>query len=163
MTTTTTYEIKTPAEILSEDVICQSFIQSSSTLAYACLLIRGARYDLAAHVLHSLEAKPASRFKDMVLYLQCQIGIESGDFAEVKRRLVPRVQQHPGDMVALCLLQSCVSLEWEDWQRRNPDFSIPTLADEPPGIPVPVRDMPADAPGMSGAPSYHTLPVPTLL
>src|SRR5215212_8910625 len=81
MTAAATYEVKPPSAILAEDVICQSFIQSSSTLAYACLLIRGGKYDLAAHVLHSLEAKPASRFKDMVFYLQAQIGIETGDYA----------------------------------------------------------------------------------
>ena len=120
MTETAAYEVKPPSAVLAEDVICQSFIQSSSTLAYACLLIRRGRHDLAAHVLHSLEAKPASRFKDMVFYLQVQIGIETGDFAAVKRRLVPRVHQHPNDMVALSLLASCVHLEWEDWLRRNP-------------------------------------------
>ncbi|HLP40627.1 MAG TPA: hypothetical protein VK465_03895 [Fibrobacteria bacterium] len=117
---TTQYEIKTPSAVLAEDVICQSFIQSSSTLAYACLLIRRGRHDLAVHVLHSLEGRPASRFKDMVFYLQCQIGIEVGDFAAVKKRLVPRVHQHPNDMVAVSLLESCVFLEYEDWQRRNP-------------------------------------------
>jgi hypothetical protein len=144
------YEIKTPAAVLAEDVICQSFIQSSSTLAYACLLIRRGRHDLAAYALHSLEGRSASRFKDMVFYLQCQIGIEVGDFASVKRRLVPRVHQHPNDMVALSLLESCVFYEYEDWQRRNPrpdaeEPFAPTRLEEsavatapeapPPGIP----------------------------
>jgi hypothetical protein len=120
MTAAPTYDVKSPAAILAEDVICQSFIQSSSTLAYACLLIRQGKYDLAAHVLHSLEAKPASRFKDMVFYLQAQIGIETGDFSTIKKRLVPRVHQHPNDMVALSLLESCIAREWEAWQREHP-------------------------------------------
>lgn len=119
-TSTTTYDIKPPAAVLAEDVICQSFIQSSSTLAYACLLIRSGKHGLAAHVLHSLEAKPASRFKDMVFYLQAQIGIETGDYAAVKKRLVPRVHQHPNDMVALSLLEACIFREWEAWRGDHP-------------------------------------------
>jgi hypothetical protein len=147
MTEAVTHEVKSPSVVLSEDVICQSFIQSSSTLAYACLLIRRGRHDLAAHVLHSMEAKPASRFKDMIFYLQAQIGIETGDFAAVKRRLVPRVHQHPNDMVALSLLASCVHLEWEDWRLRNPGAAFPA--------PLPER-----APAQE--PVYHTLSVPTV-
>lgn len=120
MTTATTHEVKTAASVLADDVICQSFIQSSSTLAYACLLIRRAKYDLASHVLHSLEAKQASRFKDMVFYLQAQIGIETGEYAAVKRRLVPRVNQHPNDMVALSLLETCIHLEFVEWEKTHP-------------------------------------------
>ena len=48
------HEVKPAAAVIADDVICQSFIQSSSTLAYACLLIRMRKFDLAAHVLHSL-------------------------------------------------------------------------------------------------------------
>jgi hypothetical protein len=156
------YEVKSPADILAEDVICQSFIQSSSTLAYACLLIRRGRHDLAAHVLHSLEAKPASRFKDMVFYLQCQIGIETGDFGAVKRRLVARAHQHLGDMVALSLLESCIHLEYEDWRRRNPEAVIPEeqFAST---LPEPLPEEPAEAAPFRGAvPSYNTLAVPTV-
>ncbi len=178
MTAETTYEVKPPSAVLAEDVICQSFIQSSSTLAYACLVLRRGRHDLAAHVLHSLEQKPASRFKDMVFYLQSQIGIETGDFAAVKRRLVLRAHQHPNDMVALSLLASCVHLEREDWLRRNPALAaggLPGSADSDTG-PVfvagasAVRDA-GDGPeaadaapeamrGESG--SYRTLAVPTV-
>lgn len=162
MTADATYDIKPPSAVLAEDVICQSFIQSSSTLAYACLLIRRGRHDLAAHVLHSLEAKPASRFKDMVFYLQAQIGIEGGDFAAVKRRLVPRVHQHPNDMVALSLLAACVHLEHEDWLRRNPAPAagrLPGPADVPeaPAIPEP-----APEPFPAVSPDYRTLAVPTV-
>jgi hypothetical protein len=114
------HDVKSASAVLADDVICQSFVQSSSTLAYACLLIRRGRYDLATHVLHSLEAKQASRFKDMVFYLQSQIGIETGEFATVKRRLVPRVNQHPNDMVALSLLECCIYLEFADWEARRP-------------------------------------------
>jgi hypothetical protein len=120
MSRETMHEVKSAAAVLADDVICQSFIQSSSTLAYACLLIRRKRYDLALHVLHSLEAKQASRFKDMVFYLQAQIGIETGDFAVAKKRLVPRVHQHPNDMVALSLLECCIHLEWLEWSKANP-------------------------------------------
>jgi hypothetical protein len=120
MTAAPMHEVKSASAVLADDVICQSFVQSSSTLAYACLLIRRAKYDLAVHVLHSLEAKQASRFKDMVFYLQSQIGIETGEFATVKRRLVPRVHQHPNDMVALSLLESCIYLEFVEWEKRNP-------------------------------------------
>lgn len=120
MTSATTHEVKTAAAVLADDVICQSFIQSSSTLAYACLLIRRARYDLASHVLHSLEAKQASRFKDMVFYLQAQIGIETGEHAAVKRRLVPKVHQHPNDMVALSLLETCIHFEFLAWEKTHP-------------------------------------------
>jgi hypothetical protein len=115
MSSTTQHEIKPAATVLADDVICQSFIQSSSTLAYACLLIRQKKFDLATHVLHSLEAKQASRFKDMVFYLQVQIGIETGEFGVVKKRLLPRVIQHPNDLVALSLLEANIHLEWVAW------------------------------------------------
>ncbi|MDB5102737.1 MAG: hypothetical protein JWP91_426 [Fibrobacteres bacterium] len=120
MTTAPMHEVKSAAAVLADDVICQSFIQSSSTLAYACLLIRQGKYDLALHVLHSLEAKQASRFKDMVFYLQAQIGIETGEFATVKKRLVPRVHQHPNDMVALSLLECDIYLEFVEWEKSHP-------------------------------------------
>lgn len=164
MTSEAPHEVKPPSAILAEDVICQSFIQSSSTLAYACLLIRRGRHDLASHVLHSLEAKPASRFKDMVFYLQAQIGIETGDFAPVKRRLAPRVHQHPNDMVALSLLESCVFLEWEDWTRRNPAAAVRTMAEERTMVEPAVLAAPADdsVPAYGSVPSYHTLSVATV-
>ena len=120
MTTAPMHEVKPAAAVIADDVICQSFIQSSSTLAYACLLIRQRKFDLAAHVLHSLEAKQASRFKDMVFYLQAQIGIETGEFAMVKKRMVPRVNQHPNDMVALSLLGCCVYHEFSEWETEHP-------------------------------------------
>lgn len=108
------HEVKTAAEVIEGDVICQSFIQSSSTLAYACLLIRRRRFELAAHVLHSLEARQASRFKDMVFYLQAQIGIETGEYGMVKKRLLPRVSRQPNDMVALSLLEYCIFREFAE-------------------------------------------------
>ncbi|MDB5048372.1 MAG: hypothetical protein JWO30_1443 [Fibrobacteres bacterium] len=120
MSNETLHEVKSAAAVLADDVICQSFIQSSSTLAYACLLIRQKKYDLAVHVLHSLEAKQASRFKDMVFYLQAQIGIETGEFSTVKKRLVPRVNQHPNDLVALSLLECCIHHEWIEWAKTRP-------------------------------------------
>jgi hypothetical protein len=156
MTTAMTHEVKPPSVVLAEDVICQSFIQSSSTLAYACLLIRRGRHDLAAHVLHSLEQKPASRFKDMVFYLQAQIGIETGDFEGVKRRLASRAQQHPNDMVALSLLASCIHLEWQDWQHRNPAAASHTLAEER------LEPQAEAQPSPEPPPAYHTLSVPTV-
>src|SRR4051812_27540787 len=131
MTSETQHEIKSAASVLADDVICQSFIQSSSTLAYACLLIRRRSYDLAAHVLHSLEAKQASRFKDMVFYLQSEIGIETGEFAAVKKRLVPRVHQHPNDMVALSLLECCIYHEWLEWERSRPQHAEPESREMP--------------------------------
>lgn len=114
------HEIKPADAVIAEDVICQSFIQSSCTLAYACLLIRRRRFELAAHVLHSLEAKQASRFKDMVFYLHAQIGIETGEYAMVKKRLVPRVNQHPNDMVALSLLEACIHSEYSEREALSP-------------------------------------------
>src|SRR4051812_23002888 len=119
------HEVKPAALILADDVICQSFIQSSSTLAYACLLIRQRKYDLAVHVLHSLEAKQASRFKDMVFYLQAQIGIETGEYGVVKKRLVPRTNQHPNDLVALSLLECCIYHEWLQWAKDRPHPEAP--------------------------------------
>lgn len=130
MSNETLHEVKPAAAVLADDVICQSFIQSSSTLAYACLLIRRKRYDLASHVLHSLEAKQASRFKDMVFYLQAQIGIETGEYAMVKKRLVPRVHLHPNDMVALSLLECCIHLEWIERARTSPAPEPPTAEAE---------------------------------
>lgn len=141
MTSATTHEVKSAAAVLSDDVICQSFIQSSSTLAYACLLIRRARYDLASHVLHSLEAKQASRFKDMVFYLQAQIGIETGEHAAVKRRLVPRVHQHPNDMVALSLLETCIYLEFVAWEKTHPQADAGPEASLNPEIPSGTMDV----------------------
>jgi len=114
------HEIKPADAVIAEDVICQSFIQSSCTLAYACLLIRRRRFELAAHVLHSLEAKQASRFKDMVFYLHAQIGIETGEYAMVKKRLVPRAHQHPNDMVALSLLEACIHSEFSEHEVESP-------------------------------------------
>jgi hypothetical protein len=114
------HEIKSADAVIAEDVICQSFIQSSCTLAYACLLIRRRRFELAAHVLHSLEAKQASRFKDMVFYLQAQIGIETGEYMMVKKRLVPRVNQHPNDMVALSLLETSIYHEFAENAPESP-------------------------------------------
>lgn len=142
------HEIKSAAAVLAEDVICQSFVQGSSTLAYASLLIRRKRYELAGHVLHSLEAKQASRFKDMVFYLQAQIGIETGEFALIKKRLVPRVHQHPNDMVALSLLECCVYREFEEWERLHPpaEGAAATRPDNP------EPDAPAPAP-IASAPS----------
>jgi len=122
------HEIKAPDAVIAEDVICQSFIQSSCTLAYACLLIRRRRFELAAHVLHSLEAKQASRFKDMVFYLQAQIGIETGEYAMVKRRLAPRVHQHPNDLVALSLLECCIHREFAEWEAAHPSPPAPVPA-----------------------------------
>ncbi len=141
MTTETMHEVKSAAAVLADDVICQSFIQSSSTLAYACLLIRRKQYDLAVHVLHSLEAKQASRFKDMVFYLQAQIGIETGEFAMAKKRLVPRVHQHPNDMVALSLLEGSIYHEWLEWAKGRP-------AVEPASSPENSPAAPLDAPPM---------------
>ncbi len=112
MATTLQNKIKSASEVLAEDLTCQSFIQGSSTLTYACLLIRQKKYELATHVMHSLEAKQASRFKEMVFYLQAQIGIETGEYGMVKKRLLPRVNQNPSDIVALSLLQSCIFEEW---------------------------------------------------
>jgi len=129
MSSTTQHEVKAASAVLSDDIICQSFIQSSSTLAYACLLIRRKKYELATHVLHSLEAKQASRFKDMVFYLQAQIGIETGEYAVVKKRLVPRVNQHPNDMVALSLLEADIYLEWVAWQSRQPEAAAKIASD----------------------------------
>jgi len=117
MATKTVHEIKSAAQVITEDATCQSFIQSSSTLAYACLLIRGKKYPLAAHVLHSLESKQASRFKDMVFYLQVQIGIETGEYSVVKKWLVNKVNQQPNNLVALSLLENCIHLEWLEWQK----------------------------------------------
>jgi hypothetical protein len=142
MTTSPMHEVKTAAAVIADDVICQSFIQSSSTLAYACLAVRQRKFDLAAHVLHSLEAKQASRFKDMVFYLQAQIGIETGEFAMVKKRLVPRVHQHPNDMVALSLLECCVYHEFAEWEKDHP---------APPQGPSPSLPGPAAFPGPPGA------------
>lgn len=157
MTAAVTYEVKSPAAILAEDVICQSFIQSSSTLAYACLLIRQGKYDLAAHVLHSLEAKPASRFKDMVFYLQAQIGIETADFATIKKRLVPRVHQHPNDMVALSLLESCVAREYEAWMREHPAEAALAVAlaqaQTPAASAVPAPSRPVEPAPVQAAPA----------
>ncbi len=122
------HEIKTPDAVIADDVICQSFIQSSCTLAYACLLIRRGRFELAAHVLHSLEAKQASRFKDMVFYLQAQIGIETGEYQMVKKRLVPRAHQHPNDLVALSLLESCMYREFAAAEASSPRPPEPVAA-----------------------------------
>lgn len=116
MATKTQHEIKSAALVISEDATCQSFIQSSSTLTYACLLIRQKKYELATHVLHSLEAKQASRFKDMVFYLQAQIGIETGEYGTVKKWLMNKVNQQPNNLTALSLLESCIHLEWIEWQ-----------------------------------------------
>ncbi|HKP97389.1 MAG TPA: hypothetical protein VJ385_16705 [Fibrobacteria bacterium] len=137
MTSETQHEVKSASAILAEDVICQSFIQSSSTLAYACLLIRQGKYDLAVHVLHSLEAKQASRFKDMVFYLQAQIGVETGEYAMVKKRLVPRVHQHPNDMVALSLLECCVYHEWIEWSKSRPPQDAEPGSRDMPAVPPP--------------------------
>ncbi len=119
MSTATQHEVKTAESILMGDVICQSFIQSSSTLAYACLLIRHKKYDLANHVLQSLEGKQTTRFKDMVFYLQAQIGIETGEHQQVKQKLVSHIHRHPNDLVALSLLESSIYLEWIAWQGRQ--------------------------------------------
>ena len=151
------HDVKSASAVLAEDVICQSFVQSSSTLAYACLLIRRGNYDLAIHVLHSLEAKQASRFRDMVFYLQSQIGIETGDFATVKRRLVPRVHQHPNDMVALSLLECCIYLEFVEWEKQRTG-SVPAIepgaveATGPAGPARPIPEAEFSAPGESGLP-----------
>ena len=168
MTTAPFHAIKSAAAVLAEDVICQSFVQSSSTLAYACLLIRRRRYELAAHVLQSLEAKPASRFKDMVFYLQAQIGIETGEYALVKRRLEPRVHQHPNDMIALSLLECCIYNEFEAWEQAGfqseatvlsgaPDMrAAPTPVPAPPPAPEPVVVLP-QALNLSDLPSASDL------
>src|SRR5690606_5655033 len=128
MIKTPMHEIKSAAAILDEDIVCRSFVQGSSTLAYACLLIRRKKYELAAHVLHSLESKQASRFKDMVFYLQARIGIETGEFAMAKKRLLTRVHQHPTDMVALSLLVTCIYGEYEEWESRNPRAGEPSAS-----------------------------------
>lgn len=142
------HEVKPAAAVLSEDVICQSFVQGSSTLAYACLLIRRKHYDLASHVLHSLEAKQALRFKDMVFYLQAQIGIETGEFGTAKRRLVPRIHQHPNDAVALSLLEACIYLEYETWERAQPERIWPDRKEEPITVKQPLQ--PASNPAYPG-------------
>ncbi|GEM_PF-1626143 len=139
MTAAPMHDVKSASAVLADDVICQSFIQSSSTLAYACLLIRRGNYDLAVHVLHSLEAKQASRFKDMVFYLQAQIGIETGEFATVKKRLAPRVHQQPNDMVALSLLECCIYLEFVEWEKSHPQ---PDPAEASGTLDIPVRASP---------------------
>lgn len=128
MTKTPMHEIKSAAAILDEDIVCRSFVQGSSTLAYACLLIRRKKYELASHVLHSLEAKQASRFKDMVFYLQARIGIETGEFAMAKKRLLARVHLHPTDLVALSLLETCIYQEYEEWESANPSAEASSVS-----------------------------------
>jgi hypothetical protein len=104
-------EVRSAAQVLQDDVMCQSFIQGSSTLAYACLLIRRGQYELAAHVLKVLDAGKVGRYREIVFYLQGQIDIESGLFDAVKARFVARLQEQPADAVALSLLQACIQAE----------------------------------------------------
>ena len=173
MTAAPMHDVKSAAAVLADDVICQSFIQSSSTLAYACLLIRRSKYDLASHVLHSLETKQASRFKDMVFYLQAQIAIETGEHASVKRRLVPRVHQHPNDMVALSLLETSIYLEFVEWEKTHPrpeadPDASGTLEMPPSGNPAALGPSPDSLFGnaraayaASQAAAYNDTPVPS--
>ena len=80
----------------------------------------------------------------MVFYLQAQIGIETGEYATVKKRLVPRVRQHPNDMVALSLLECCIYHEFSEWETEHPappQTLSPALPELPP-LPVPSADSP---------------------
>lgn len=104
-------EVRSAAQVLQDDVMCQSFIQGSSTLAYACVLIRRGQYELAGHVLRHLDGRKAGRYRDIVFYLQCRIDIETGLFGPVKTRLVTRLREQPADSVALSLLQACIQAE----------------------------------------------------
>jgi hypothetical protein len=104
-------EVRSAAQVLKDDVMCQSFIQGSSTLAYVCLLIRKGQYELAGHVLRQLESRKSGRFRDIVFYIQTQIDMELGLFDIVKVRLIERLREHPADMVALSLLQACIQAE----------------------------------------------------
>lgn len=109
-------EVRSAAQVLQDDVMCQSFIQGSSTLAYACVLIRRGQYELAGHVLRHLDGRKAGRYRDIVFYLQCRIDIETGLFGPVKSRLVARLREQPADSVALSLLQACI----QDELKANP-------------------------------------------
>ncbi len=141
-------EVRTAVQVLREDVTCQSFIQGSSSLAYASVLIRRGQYELAGHVLKSLESRKAGRFRDIVFYLQALIDIETGLFPQVKTRLVSRLKEQPADMVSLSLLQACIQAEllaYPDGEGSSFEFAF-----EPEAPPQLMKSEPAPAP----APQY---------
>ena len=149
------HEVKSAEGILMEDVICQSFIQSSSTLAYACLLIRRKKYDLAKHVLQSLEGEQTTRFKDMVFYLQTQIGIETGEYQQVKEKLMPHVNRHPNDLVALSLLEANIYLEWVAWLGQQKPASMASSGGSAPAVGI---GEPASVASFSASASISPVP-----
>ncbi len=105
------HSVLSPGEAIDGDVRCQSCIQSSTTLAHACLLIRRGDTALAGHILNSLEQAKNSPFRDIIAYFRAWIEMEARDFAKAKSELLSLLQQQPGDSVALSLLQACMVLE----------------------------------------------------
>lgn len=146
-------EVRTAVQVLRDDVTCQSFIQGSSSLAYASVLIRRGQYELAGHVLKSLEGRKAGRYRDIVFYLQTQIDIETGLFSQVKSRLVSRLKEQPADMVSLSLLQACIQAELlatPDGEGSAFEFAFEDAPADPPRPqftePPPPAPAPAPAP-----------------
>jgi hypothetical protein len=103
--------VSAPGEILAADARCQGLIQSSATLAYACLLIRRGDLPLARHSLDALEQRPRAAYREIIPYIRAWIEMDAGNFGGAKAGLTAALQKQSGDMVALSLLQACIVLE----------------------------------------------------
>jgi hypothetical protein len=76
-------------------------------------LIRRGDLDLARHVLDVLDQDKTSSIRDITAYLRAWIEMETRAFPRAKSDLLARLQQQPGDAVALSLLQACIVSEIE--------------------------------------------------
>jgi hypothetical protein len=104
-------DVSDAAQVLEQDTICRNLIQSSPNLAYACLLIRSGRHELASHAIQTLNGDKDGPNRQIALYLQSQIAIETRRFENAKASLVAHLEENPGDIVALSLLQAAIHAE----------------------------------------------------
>ncbi len=156
------HRVASPAEILEADPRCQKFVQSSTTLAYCCLLIRRGDLDLARHVWKVLAENQEAAFRDELVYLQAWMDMKAQDFAAAKAALLGRLEALPGDMAALSLLQACLVLELDEKARGSAKSYASTK-------PAPVFTSPSaqgaisTPPGATEAPPSENNPYQTVL
>jgi len=119
-------EVSDAAQVLEQDPECRNLIQSSPNLAYVCLMIRSGRHELASHAIQTLQGDKDGPTRQIALYLQSQIDIETHVYGSVKARLVAHLEENPGDIVALSLLQAAIHAELS----QDPPVSVPAAKQE---------------------------------
>lgn len=110
---TRSFEIRSAARAIREDVVCRTLTESSSTLSYAGLLLDQKRFDLAGQVLEGLGNHADPRIRETAFWLGLRLRIEAGEAGAAKEALLHRLQGDPQNLLALSLLQAAIAAEFD--------------------------------------------------